>query len=140
MNHHLREQLSQVLDEVQRKQQEVFAAQADLRERSGTAKSKNRMLSATVDADGQLSNLEFHDDRYRTMPRAELAAAIVDVVRQARTDMMSQIEDVLGSQLDDVNALRDRMYEGTSMGEFLEPLLKIQRKNTERMRRSYRHG
>ena len=33
-------------------------------------------------AGGELSKLEFHDERYRTMARAELADAIVKVVEQ----------------------------------------------------------
>lgn len=53
---------------------------------TGSAKSKDRIVTATVDAQGRLTDLKLAGTRYRQLAPAELASRIVETVRAAQED------------------------------------------------------
>ncbi|KAA5829169.1 YbaB/EbfC family nucleoid-associated protein [Saccharopolyspora hirsuta] len=120
-------ELDKAMREITAQQQKIKQLEADLRARSVTARSKDRMLSATVDASGGLTKLEFHDERYRSMAKAELADAITKVVGQARDEMTSQVNAAVEPHVGDVAELRDSLHNGSHWGDFLAPLFAMQR-------------
>ncbi|CAL9378577.1 hypothetical protein SUDANB121_01018 [Nocardiopsis dassonvillei] len=56
--------------------------------------AKNRLVAATVDGTGRLTELKFHTDGYRSMAPAELSAAIVEVVGRAQRQMAARVARV----------------------------------------------
>ncbi len=56
--------------------------------------AKNRLVTATVDGTGQLTELKFHTDGYRSMAPAELSAAIVEVVGRAQRQMADRVAQI----------------------------------------------
>lgn len=59
--------------------------------------AKNRLVTATVDATGRLTELKFHTDGYRSMAPAELSAALVEVVERAQRQMADRVAGVYES-------------------------------------------
>ncbi|MGW5645920.1 YbaB/EbfC family nucleoid-associated protein [Saccharopolyspora sp. NPDC003752] len=127
----LQAQMEQALAQITEKQQEMRKVEQDLLSRTATARSKDRMISATVKAGGELAKVEFHDDRYRTMARAELADAVVKVVEQARADMLHQVNETMAPQLGDIADLRGSLGGASPFSEFLAPLMEMQKDVTD---------
>lgn len=78
---------------------DLAKVQESARTVTGEARSKGRQVSATVDAEGRLTELKLHGQSYRTMPPAELAKLIMDTVNQAheaaRRDLWKSMDDFL---------------------------------------------
>lgn len=127
----LQAQMEQALEGINKKREQMREVEQELLGKTTTARSKDRMVTATVKAGGELTKLEFHDERYRTMPKAELADAIVKVVAQAREEMQTQVNQVIAPQLGDIKELREMLHGGSSFGDFLQPLLKVQQDITD---------
>lgn len=53
------------------------------------------MVSVTVNARGEVTELKFHTTRYRAMAPAELASALMDVLQDAREEMNETIRQVV---------------------------------------------
>ncbi|WP_239643754.1 YbaB/EbfC family nucleoid-associated protein [Nocardiopsis kunsanensis] len=87
-------------------------ASANLESATAEALSKDRMVSATVNARGEIADLKFHTDKYRSMAPAELAAAVKDVVERARRDVARQVSDALGDLAPGDSAARAQAVAG----------------------------
>ncbi|WP_253874417.1 YbaB/EbfC family nucleoid-associated protein [Actinomadura rupiterrae] len=79
---------------------------AELRERTASATSANRLVTATVDARGGLVGLTFNTTRYRTMAPAELAAAVSETVVEAQRTMAEQVSEAFEPLRADKERLR----------------------------------
>lgn len=77
-------QMTEAMRELRDKQSEIASALGKMHETTATASSKDRMLKATVDGQGTLTELEFNGKRWREMPPKELGAKIVEVVADAQ--------------------------------------------------------
>ncbi|MFE4453470.1 YbaB/EbfC family nucleoid-associated protein [Streptomyces sp. NPDC056796] len=64
-------------------------AKEQLREATHVVRSRDRVVEATVGSQGQLIELRFLDNKYRTMSSTELAASVLEATTQAR-DAMSR--------------------------------------------------
>ncbi|TDD41028.1 YbaB/EbfC family nucleoid-associated protein [Saccharopolyspora elongata] len=126
MNINLQAQLDQAMHELTAQQQRIQELEEELRNRTVTVRSKDRMVSATVDSSGGLTKLEFHDERYRSMAKAELADAIVKVTTDARTEMNTQVNKIVEPSVGDVEEMREALRDGSNWSDFLAPLLKMQ--------------
>jgi hypothetical protein len=82
------------LDDEQRKMREFQQAVA---EASTTVRSKDRMLSATFDGRGELTELKFHSTRYREMAPAELANAVVQILAEGRGNALAAMAGLSGA-------------------------------------------
>lgn len=97
---------------------------------TGTAKSKRRQVSAVVDAHGDVVELTFHGEGYRTLPPRELADVIVRTIREARQSVQAQVWESVGDGLPPGTEMQDVVtghYDWSdALGEVLtipEPLL-----------------
>ncbi|MFE1440155.1 YbaB/EbfC family nucleoid-associated protein [Streptomyces sp. NPDC058739] len=103
----------------------MLAAKRELDAATATATSKDHMVSVTVGPQGQVVSMTFHTKAYQSMAPAELAAALVTVLNEARAAMGSQvIEHIKGFQdfgghLRSVTGLAGTPVE---MDELLKPL------------------
>ncbi|MFC4562333.1 YbaB/EbfC family nucleoid-associated protein [Nocardiopsis mangrovi] len=66
-------------------------ASASLASATEEAVSKDRGISATVNAEGELVDLKFRTNAYKSMPPAELSAAVRDVVKRARDRIQDRV-------------------------------------------------
>ncbi|GAA1027924.1 MULTISPECIES: YbaB/EbfC family nucleoid-associated protein [Amycolatopsis] len=62
---------------------------------SATATGPKRALTVTVDARGEVTELAFPTEAYRTMAPRELAALIQDTIGKARADVAKQMSEVM---------------------------------------------
>ncbi|MFC7326847.1 YbaB/EbfC family nucleoid-associated protein [Marinactinospora rubrisoli] len=75
---------------------EFAQANASLESATEEAVSKDRAVSAKVNAKGELVELKFPTQKYRQMAPAELAGAIKDVIDRARNQMSAHVAETLG--------------------------------------------
>ncbi|MFC3996084.1 YbaB/EbfC family nucleoid-associated protein [Nocardiopsis sediminis] len=66
-------------------------ASASLASATEEAVSKDRGISAKVNAEGELVELKFRTNAYKSMPPAELSAAVLDVFKRARDAMQDRV-------------------------------------------------
>ncbi|MFG3345739.1 YbaB/EbfC family nucleoid-associated protein [Streptomyces sp. NPDC048018] len=103
----------------------MLAAKRELDAATASVTSKDHMVSVTVGPQGQVVSMTFHTKAYQSMAPAELAAALVGVLNEARAAMGSQvIEHIKGFQdfgghLRSVTGLAGTPVE---MDELLKPL------------------
>ncbi|GAA2920790.1 MULTISPECIES: YbaB/EbfC family nucleoid-associated protein [Streptomycetaceae] len=103
----------------------MLAAKRELDAATASVTSKDHMVSVTVGPQGQVVSMTFHTKAYQSMAPAELAAALVTVLNEARAAMGSQvIEHIKGFQdfgghLRSVTGLAGTPVE---MDELLKPL------------------
>jgi len=74
------------LEELRAQQDKIAAAVGKLDEVTATASSKDRTVTATVDGQGRLTDLDFQGRRWREMAPKELGAKIVEVVAEAQRE------------------------------------------------------
>jgi DNA-binding protein YbaB len=89
-------QLTEAMRELREKQGEIASAIGKLNEATATATSKDRMLKATVDGQGKLTELAFNGKRWREMAPKELGAKIVEVVAEAQEQAALKTSELMG--------------------------------------------
>ncbi|GAB1515277.1 YbaB/EbfC family nucleoid-associated protein [Actinophytocola sp. KF-1] len=89
-------EMTAAMRELRDKQGEIAAALGKLHEATATATSKDRMLKATVDGQGKLTELAFNGTRWREMAPKELGAKIVEVVGQAQEQAALRTAELMG--------------------------------------------
>ena len=89
-------QMTEAMRELRDKQGEIAAALGKLNEATATATSKDRMLQATVDGQGKLTELAFNGKRWREMAPKELGAKIVEVVAEAQEQAALKTSALMG--------------------------------------------
>lgn len=92
-------QINEIMAELEQSQRDLRRAQARISEVSRTTQSGNRMVSATVDARGQLTGLQFHGTKYRSLPGPELADLIVRTVRKAKSAAAAEVQETMKNLL-----------------------------------------
>lgn len=81
------EELEQMMAEMAEAQASVIDFEKKLNDFSATVVSKDRMVSATVDAQGGLSGLKLTGRSWRELAAKELTTKIVEVVAQAQNEV-----------------------------------------------------
>ena len=89
-------EMTGALRELRAKQEEIATALGKLQEATATATSKDRMLKATVDGQGRLTELVFNGKRWREMAPKELGAKIVEVVADAQRGAAEATSELMG--------------------------------------------
>ncbi|MGW3687208.1 YbaB/EbfC family nucleoid-associated protein [Streptomyces sp. NPDC005125] len=82
--------LQEILGSFEKTRDTVLAAQKSLQDTSHTFRSADKSLSATVDAQGQLSEVTFHNTKYRQLSPNELGKLVLETVSQAHEQARSQ--------------------------------------------------
>jgi DNA-binding protein YbaB len=103
------------LDELRRqftdRMTEFTSLHKRLQELSASATSPQRLVTATVGAQGEVTALKFHSDGYRSMAQSELEHVLLDTIKRARRHVMDQMKDLVGP-LAPVGASIDDILEG----------------------------
>jgi hypothetical protein len=66
-------------------------------EESSTVRAKDNTFTMTFDGRGEISELTFHGNRYRTLAPAELATRIIEAVKQGRLQSIEKMAEKAGS-------------------------------------------
>ncbi|GHF44847.1 DNA-binding protein YbaB [Amycolatopsis bartoniae] len=82
------------LEREKRKLQEVGKV---WEEASTTVRAKDNSFAMTFDGRGELSDLTFNGNKYRTLPPAQLAHLIMETLRQGRTQAMEKVQKAMGT-------------------------------------------
>ena len=102
MNEPLYQEVDQALAELSRSRDALATLVQTTRDRTVTATSRRRVLAVTVGLRGELRNIVFKGESYRTLPPRELAQLIIDTVEEARSKSLAQASAVIGGvQLSD---------------------------------------
>jgi DNA-binding protein YbaB len=97
----LEDAMRDIMAEYEKARQDLATAQQQLAGISGKARSKNRMLSVTVDGHGNVSEVKLHGARWRNMPPGELGELIVATIKDAREAAQKEKGAVLGPLMPD---------------------------------------
>jgi DNA-binding protein YbaB len=122
MSSPFQDQLDQAMAALREQQAKIGQTQQELRQASFSVRSKDRMVTATVGAQGELRDLKFHSDEYRSMARAELSAALVEVVAAAREQAAAKVAETFQPFLGAGAKLRESMTGGSEFDELFAPL------------------
>jgi DNA-binding protein YbaB len=91
--------LQELLDEFHQQREAMLAAQRKLQTVSGTATAPHRAVKVTVGYQGEITELSFPTQAYRTMAPAELAAAVTETIATARAKAMRAMSEVMAPLL-----------------------------------------
>ncbi len=91
------QQIAELVNQMEKATANFGATQEKVEQSTGSARSKNRLVSASVDARGKLTALTFHSSAYRSMAQAELAALVMETVREAQAEAESQVRAAVGA-------------------------------------------
>lgn len=89
------EDIEQMMAEVRASHAELAERAAEVETLTATATSKDRVLSATVDARGVLTELKITGQSWRELAPKELCSRIVDIVGQAQQDVQARGRELL---------------------------------------------
>jgi hypothetical protein len=114
--------INDMLADIQKQRDEMIRLHREIPEISGTARSKRRQVSATVDARGEIVELKFHGTGYRSLAPAELAEIIVQTIRDARTEAHTKMRELIGETMPGGLDIAD-LLEGGELGwpDLLDP-------------------
>ncbi|MFD8381501.1 YbaB/EbfC family nucleoid-associated protein [Streptomyces sp. NPDC059679] len=118
----IKDQLARAMADMERTQQAVAQAKAQLRTASVTVRSRDRAVEATVGAQGQLADVKFLDGRYRTMGAAQLTASVLEAVTQAQAQMAQTVMDTFRPLSDSVTGAPRLDGVGIEWDEIFAPL------------------
>lgn len=99
MNEPLYQEVDQALAELGRAREALATLVRTTRDRTVTATSRRRVLAVTVGLRGELRDIVFRGESYRTLPPRELAQLIIDTVEAARSKSLAQATAVIGELL-----------------------------------------
>lgn len=90
---------NEAVAEFEEQRDSFLQMQEDFDQITGSARSKRRQVSVTVDANGDIIELKFHGQGYRNLPPAELADIIVQTFREARREAQAQVSESVSDLL-----------------------------------------
>jgi YbaB/EbfC DNA-binding family len=131
--------LNEAMAELEKQRGHLTQLHHNMGEVTGSAQSKRRQVSVSVDARGDITELKFHGLGYRRLPPAELADIIVETIGQAqqtaRTAMLeslhdnlpegADVADIVSGQYDWGKALEDELTLPKSLLDLLGGLSSI---------------
>ncbi|WP_409056176.1 YbaB/EbfC family nucleoid-associated protein [Streptomyces sp. SYP-A7185] len=83
----LEKRLEKAMAELRTAQESIARTERELREASFAVLSSDRAVRATVGPQGELSGIEFLENKYRDMSPQELAASVLEATNAARLKM-----------------------------------------------------
>jgi DNA-binding protein YbaB len=122
MSSPFQDQLDEAMAALREQQTKIQQVQQDLQQASFSVRSKDRMVTATVAAQGELRELKFHSNDYRSMAPAELSAALVEVIAAARKQAAARVAETFQPLLGAGAKLRESMTGGSEFEELFAPL------------------
>lgn len=89
------QRLAQAMAELAATEAAVAAAEEELRDAAYTVRSRDRSVEVTVGPQGELTGVDFLQDRHRTMTAAQLSASVLEAAAAARDLMARRVKETL---------------------------------------------
>ncbi|MEV0263953.1 YbaB/EbfC family nucleoid-associated protein [Streptomyces sp. NPDC050617] len=118
----IQEQLEAAMADLANHTQRIQELQKNLAETRTSVTSRDRMVTVTLTARGEIAELKFNTEDYRSMPRAQLATVLTTTLNEARAKMTSQVSSQVRPLMGEQTQLAEGMFGGHSMDELLAPL------------------
>jgi DNA-binding protein YbaB len=83
--------INEAMAELEKQRKTMVQLTESLNEITGSARSKRRQVSVTVDGRGDITELTFHGQAYRSLPPADLASIIVETIQDAKQAAQEQV-------------------------------------------------
>ncbi|MFJ6016965.1 YbaB/EbfC family nucleoid-associated protein [Streptomyces sp. NPDC092952] len=83
--------LAAAMAELEATEKGVARAEAELRRATRTVRSADRSVEVTVGPQGELTELRFLEQKYRTMSPDDLSGAVLEAFGRARAEMARQV-------------------------------------------------
>ncbi|MER6992723.1 YbaB/EbfC family nucleoid-associated protein [Saccharopolyspora hirsuta] len=112
--------MTEALQELRAKQDELTTAFGKLDEVTASATTKDRAIRATVDGRGKLTDLELTGQRWRDMAPKELGAKIVEVVGDAQRQAAAAVDEVMGGLAPDGVDLQQLRENGPDLAAMID--------------------
>ncbi|WP_069174092.1 YbaB/EbfC family nucleoid-associated protein [Streptomyces griseus] len=120
------EQLAEAMAGLAEQTKKIQQVQEELARASASVTSKDRMVTASVNAHGEVLSFKFHTEGYRTMPPAQLAEVLKTTVNAARTEMSSKVSGTVRPLMGSQEELARGMFGGGELEDLLAPLRAMQ--------------
>lgn len=91
------EELEQMMAEMAEAHASIADVETQLSELSASVVSKDRLVSATVNAQGEISELKLTGQSWREMSPKELSTKIIDVVTQAQQEVRQRSTELIAA-------------------------------------------
>jgi DNA-binding protein YbaB len=111
----LQSQLDQLMADFERTTKAIEQTRRRLGESSYTKRSKNRMVSVTVDSKGDLTGLKFHNTAYRNMAPAELEQALLALITETRNAAHAEAQKSLSGFMPEQSAVLTSLCSGKEL-------------------------
>lgn len=95
MTEPLEKRLENAMAELRQAQEAIASTERELRQMSFAVLSSDRAVRATVGPQGELSGIEFLENKYREMSPQELAASVLEASSAARLKMNRHVMAVM---------------------------------------------
>jgi DNA-binding protein YbaB len=95
----LNENLDELLQNYQRKRDEMTELQERLRSASSTVTSDSGLVTVTIGGRGEITELKFNSQAYRKMPAAQLSQVILDTIAKAKRAASAQVRGAIAPLL-----------------------------------------
>ncbi|MET9921977.1 YbaB/EbfC family nucleoid-associated protein [Streptomyces sp. NPDC059605] len=120
------EQLAEAMAGLAEQTRKIQQVQEELATASASATSKDRMVTASVNAHGEVLSFKFHTEGYRTMPAAQLAEVLKTTVNAARLEMNNKVSGSVRPLMGTQDDLAKGLFGGGELDELLAPLREMQ--------------
>jgi DNA-binding protein YbaB len=100
-------ELQGMLDELQKQHEKMAATQREVAKVSATATAPKQAFKVTVGAQGEITEISFPTEAYRTMAPAELASVIKKTIGKARVQAAEEMTGLLSGYLPEGFSLAD---------------------------------
>ncbi|MFC4852602.1 YbaB/EbfC family nucleoid-associated protein [Actinophytocola glycyrrhizae] len=97
----LHNELNDAIGELRARQEQLATAFGKVGEVAASATTKDRLVRATVDGQGRLTELAFKGQRWREMAPKELCAKIVEVVADAQGKAAASVQELMTGLIPD---------------------------------------
>jgi DNA-binding protein YbaB len=116
--------MKEIMAEYEQARKDITKMQDAVEGAAGSARSKNRMISAAVDGRGEVTEVKFHGQNWRSMAPGELGKLVVATITAAREaaqkQMWSSMESMAPAGLDLSAAMSGRLDWSAATPEAIE--------------------
>ncbi|MFJ2027820.1 YbaB/EbfC family nucleoid-associated protein [Streptomyces sp. NPDC087897] len=121
------EQLAEAMAQLAEQTKKIQEVQEELARTSASATSKDRMVTVSVNAHGEIVSFKFHTEGYRTMPAAQLAEVLKTTVNTARAEMSAKVSGTVRPLMGAQEELANGFFGGGGqLDDLLAPLRAMQ--------------
>jgi DNA-binding protein YbaB len=131
MTNPMHDRIEQAMADLERHKTAVAGLRSNLSGDSTTIAPKNRSISVTVDGHGELTEVRFPSNAYRSMAPAELGRLIVETVAEARTEAKSKTMAAFQSVLPQGMPLLDMLRRPVDLDEVRDEISNVFREAEE---------